>query len=451
MEALLLILILGVNLLLWSVIGGCRLVSDRFTSRLGRSRPPIPAQQRLGPADVAVLIPAHNEEPVIAASVHAASRLVAPGNVHVIADGCQDATAVVARSCGVHVLELHPGRGKAGGIEAAIERFALRQRFSVLLIADADTELDAHYLERGLPLLDDPAVVALAGYARTRWPPGELSPMGRLLVSYRTRLYAVMQWIKYGQTWRWTNVTAIVPGFASMYRTSILDRMDLNPPGLVIEDFHMTFEIHHRRLGRIAFRPSVHATAQDPDTLRDYYRQVLRWNLGFLQTLRRHRLWRSGFVAALLLFVAEIVVASVVIVVLGSWLVLSGVLALADQGLALAGWSLAPVAQIAGSFPVLLAVLPFLAVPDYLLTCVTAAALRRPSLLLYGLGFLFLRFVDATTMLAAVPMAWRTRSTGQWQSPTRRPLAASTAAPADGLDAVDRAPRSRTHDDGEHW
>src|SRR5690606_29605945 len=66
-----------------------------------------------------------------------------------------------------------------------------------------------------------------------------------------------------------------------------------------------TRKIHHRRLGKIGFRPAAHATTQDPDNLPDSYRQVLRWHLGFWQTLRRHGLWRSGFCAALVLFVAE--------------------------------------------------------------------------------------------------------------------------------------------------
>src|SRR5690606_27340087 len=119
-------------------------------------------------------------------------RLVAPGNVHVVADGCTDATATVARARGVNVLELTPGRGKAGGIEAAVEHFDIADRYTVLLIADADTRLDEHYLQRGLPILDQPGVVALAGYARAGWRPQELTLMGMLLVATRHHVHAIM-------------------------------------------------------------------------------------------------------------------------------------------------------------------------------------------------------------------------------------------------------------------
>jgi len=422
MEIVLIVLILGVNLTLWTLVGGVRLTAERLK---GHRDPPAGEARTLSPADVAVVVPAHNEEPVIAATIDSVLRLVPVENVHVVADGCTDATATIARVRGVNVLELTPGRGKAGGIEAAIRRFGIPERFAVLLIVDADTRLDQRYLERGLPMMDRPGVVALAGYARAGWRPRELPPVGRYLVSYRTRLYAVMQWLKYGQTWRWTNVTAIVPGFASMYRTDVLGAMDLNPPGLVIEDFNMTFEVHRKRLGKIAFRPAVHATTQDPDNLRDYFRQVLRWHLGFWQTIRRHRLWVSGFCAALILFIAEVLIASAAIILLVVLLVAVGAIMLVSQVTPHDGW----LADLSGltDYLTLPNLLLFLVLPDYLLTCVTALALRRPSMLLYGAGFLGLRFIDAIAALLAIPLAWRTRSNGQWKSPIRRPVNAGAA------------------------
>jgi biofilm PGA synthesis N-glycosyltransferase PgaC len=417
--ALLLVLVLGVNLTLWLFVGGLRFASDRIGPK-----PPIIVglPPPLSPSDVAVLIPAHNEEPVIAATINSAVRLVPESNVHVIADGCTDATAEIARAAAVNVVELEPGRGKAGGIEAALKQFDIPRRFAALLIVDADTELDENYLARGLPLLDQPGVVAVAGYAKAGWRPEELSRMGRFLVAYRSRLYVVMQWLKYGQTWRYTNVTAIVPGFASMYRTSVLGRMDLNPPGLIIEDFNMTFELHRKQLGKIAFQTNVYATTQDPDNFRDYYRQVFRWHLGFWQTFRRHGLWPSGFSAALALFILEILIASAGIVLLVAAFALLVPIVLVDEtweALGLGGGF----DGVFGFALLLAGSVLFLAAMDYLLTCVTALALRRPSLLLYGLGFLFLRFVDATLILRAIPQAWRGNSDGRWTSPTRRPAA----------------------------
>ena len=426
------LLLLGLNLTLWTAVGNLRLLSER----LGRSPPRRPPSD-VSPENVAVLVPAHNEEVVIASTLTSVLRLVAPSNVHVIADGCTDDTADIARSFGVNVLELQPAHGKAGGISAAVERFELPTRFEAMLIVDADTELDLHYLERALPMLEHPDVVAVAGYARTTWRPGELRLLGRLIVCYRTRLYALMQWVKYGQTWRWTNVTAIVPGFASMYRTNVLPKMDLNPPGLVIEDFNMTFEIHRKRLGRIAFRPGVGASTQDPDNAKDYCRQVVRWQLGFWQTVRRHGFWRSWFSAALALFILEVLLASLVLVGVVAACALLGLAALAGAVTGDPHWLGAP-DRVLGNYITAPNVLLFLALPDYLLTCLVAAALRRPSLLVYGLGFLPIRLVDAAITLRTLPKAWRATSTGRWTSPTRRAVDVgagsfphATAEPAD--------------------
>lgn len=438
MEWALLVVVLGVNLVLWTLIGGLRLMSEQLTikpvhetpGRWGPSSGQWPGM--LCPTDVAVLIPAHNEEPVIAATIRSALRLVPRENVHVVADGCDDATAEIARANGVKVLELNPNRGKAGGIEAAAEHFDIPDRFAVLLLVDADTELDEHYLERGLPLLEKPDVVAVAGYAIAGWRPWELSPVGRFLVAYRTRLYAVMQWLKYGQTWRWTNVTSIVPGFASMYRTSVLRMMDLNPPGLVIEDFNMTFEVHHRRLGKIAFRPTVHATTQDPDNFRDYYRQILRWHLGFWQTLRRHGFWASGFSAALALFLAEVVIASLGLILLAGALTFLATIVLVNYVAHVLGWAPEVPGLLFDACLVLVGLFIFVAALDYLLTLLTALALRRPTLLLYGLGFVVLRLIDAISVLWTIPQAWRTHSDGRWISPTRRPSGGSSPPVARG-------------------
>ncbi|MPZ87111.1 MAG: glycosyltransferase, partial [Nitriliruptorales bacterium] len=361
-----------------------------------------------------------NEELVIASTIASVLKVAPPASVHVIADGCDDDTAAIARSYGVHVLERDPSRGKAGAIEFAVRELRLPQRFEALLIVDGDTELDDQYLERALPLLDDPAVVAVAGYARSSWRPQELSVIGRFLVAYRTRLYALMQWIKYGQTWRRTNVTPIVPGFASLYRTRILSRMDLNPPGLVIEDFNMTFEIHRKRLGVIAFQPDVFALTQDPDNLHDYYRQVKRWFLGFWQTLRRHGVWPSLFSGCLILFTLEVITASVGIIAVIVMLLLLATPTLTG-GQVLQVGEFAALHAFLESYLTVPNLLLFLFLPDYLLTCIVALAMRRPSLLLYGVGFLFLRLVDATASLWTLPQAWFVHSSGRWASPSRRP------------------------------
>ena len=71
----LLVLVLGINLTLWTLVGGVRFFSERFAERRGNAYAD-PLRPRRAPADVGILIPAHNEEPVIAATIDSALRLV---------------------------------------------------------------------------------------------------------------------------------------------------------------------------------------------------------------------------------------------------------------------------------------------------------------------------------------------------------------------------------------
>jgi cellulose synthase/poly-beta-1,6-N-acetylglucosamine synthase-like glycosyltransferase len=330
----------------------------------------------------------------------------------------------------VHVLELSPNRGKARALSEAIRHFDLAGNFRVLLLLDADTRLSADYLQTGLPEFDDPDVVAVAGRVRCLLDPPPRTWIGRFLVAYRARLYVVAQLlVKYGQATRWANAVSIVPGFASMYRTDVLDRIDIEAPGLVIEDFNMTFEVHAKKLGRIAFRPDAAvAYTQDPDTPRDYVRQIRRWTLGFWQTVRLHGFHVGRFRVALVAQVAELISNSVLLLLmlpLMLFAVYSQTFGETFGHPTLMGWEL--VATLAPQI-----VLVCFLLPDFTLTVIAAIALRRPTLLLLAPLLPVMRLLEAYVCLRSIPTALRTRSSGSWVSPTRRVADALTLVPAVG-------------------
>lgn len=90
------ILLLGANFALWGAIGLVRLAE----SGTRRSQPPVACDGELTVADVAVLIPAHNEALVIGQSLRSIMALVPRQNVHVVSDGSTDATVAIARRAG---------------------------------------------------------------------------------------------------------------------------------------------------------------------------------------------------------------------------------------------------------------------------------------------------------------------------------------------------------------
>ncbi len=398
-------LVFGVNLIFWSLIGVLRILSEKLAV-LGRGfKPKTGAKSqdlKIKVADVAALIPAHNEALVITETLLSLSRLLKPENMFVISDGSSDQTAQIAKAYGAQVLELKPGRGKAGALAAGLAKFKIAQRYQAVLLVDADTRLKPDYLLKSLPFFNDPQIVAVAGYATTIWQPKGLSWQQLLFITHRDRVYFLTQnLVKFGQTWKYTNVTAIVPGFASIYRTTILDQIDINPPGLVIEDFNMTFEVHHKRLGKIAHHPSAIAYTQDPDNLKDYFQQIKRWHLGFWQTIKLHGVWSSAFWLALALTLFEVISGSLVFLLLPLWI-------------------LAAVIPFNPWQPFLLTFLIGILLADYLLTILTAVVQSRPHYLLLGFLFPLVRIIDAVAFLSSIPRAFLIKSNGRWVSPTRR-------------------------------
>lgn len=421
------LLVFGLNTLLWTSAGLIRVISGRTRSatRSTGRRPGPSTKQGQGPGptvgDVAVLMAAHNEEAVIGHTLEALEVFGPDLRVFLVSDGSSDGTVEIAREHGAYVLDLTVNRGKAGALVEAIRYFRLAERFEVLLLLDADTHLAADYFETGLPAFADDGVVAVAGRATTLLVPRSPTLAGRILLAYRERVYIAMQYLfKFGQAARYANVVPIVPGFASMYRTRILADIDIEVPGLKIEDYNMTFEVHAKRLGRIAFHPhAAIALTQDPDTLADYVKQVERWNLGFWQTVLRHRFHLRGFWFALLLFIAELLVASVALVLVLPALSVSVAASLVP------GWS-----SLGDAVPPLALVLGVV-VPDYLLTVLAAVVAHSRAYLLYGLVFPLFRVIDAILCLVALFKAVFVRSSGRWSSPSRRPTAVPHVASAE--------------------
>jgi len=394
-----LILVWGVNFIFWGSIGVARLLTEKINALIfGKNRNGLKEHQ-IEEEEVAVIVPAHNEELVIADTLKSLLNITKPTNIFVVSDGSSDSTAQIAHQYGVSVLELNPNRGKAGAIETSILRFKISQKYKAVVLIDADTRLKNDYLKKALPFFDDPEVVAIAGFASTIWQREKLSWRQMLFVLHRDRIYFLFQMlIKFGQTWKYANVTHIVPGFASIYRTSILNQIDINPSGLVIEDFNMTFEVHRKKLGKIAHHPSVVAYTQDPDNLKDYYRQIKRWHLGFWQTIRLHGFWPSKFWLSMAITLMEVVLGNLTFLLMPLLILTYFVL---DSSFFLT------------VFFITWAV-------DYLLTIIVALFQKRWEYLIVGLTFPLLRFVDAVALLLAIPRAFLVRSDGRWISPSRR-------------------------------
>ncbi len=152
---------LGYPLMLWA------LVHTRGPTAGGTVDGGAPAVTgpAVGPLTVTLIVPAYDEEEVIAAKVANALALDYPRErlqVIVASDGSTDRTAALARAAGADlVLELPPG-GKVAALNAAVER----ADGELLAFSDANSAWAPDALRRLVEPFADPAVGYVCGQVR---------------------------------------------------------------------------------------------------------------------------------------------------------------------------------------------------------------------------------------------------------------------------------------------
>ncbi|MFB4265599.1 glycosyltransferase [Nonomuraea sp. GTA35] len=238
------------------------------TSTQARTSPPL---------TVTVIIPAHNEEAGLPATLRSVkSQSVPPEKIIVVDDGSTDHTGDVAASYGVTVLR--PPRNL--GSKAKAQNHALPHCDTDLVLAvDADTVLAPDYIEHLKPAFDDPAVQVAAGnvqtrFARTPWERGR-----------STEYLFGFHWHRPIQ--QLADSPMVCSGCCSMFRRTALAESGGFPERTIVEDMDFTWS--QQLAGRRAVYVSdAVAWAADPETLTYLRKQVWRWMAGFMQNVRLH-------------------------------------------------------------------------------------------------------------------------------------------------------------------
>jgi cellulose synthase/poly-beta-1,6-N-acetylglucosamine synthase-like glycosyltransferase len=231
----------------------------------------------------AVLVPAHDEEAVIARTLESLVGQHYPADrvtVHVVADNCTDATAVIARGLGATVHERvdaeHPGKGPALGW--LVDRLrASGEEPDAMVIVDADTVLDpgflvaadaalagGHDVVQGYYTVSEPdrsstvairyIALALRHYVR---------PLGRQAIGGSCGLF----------------------GNGMVFRSAVL--ADRRFSAHLTEDAEMQLQLLLDGV-QVAFAPDAVLRAEMPDTTAAAATQNERWELGRMQLVRRY-------------------------------------------------------------------------------------------------------------------------------------------------------------------
>ncbi len=405
----------GLSIAFWTFIGLVRFVSENVRGEEKAK----PKKNRFSVKDIAVVIPAHNESLVIRGCIKAVRKSVPVRQIYVVSDGSTDNTKDQAKKEGANVSQLNPGLGKAKALKHLFVKYNLFKRYKLIFIVDADTKMDEDCLKYALPLFNDKDIKVVFASSQIKWPKHLLPRKAYYFMSYRDRLNRLLSYcFVYGQTWKHTNVNYVIPGFATIYRSDTLKKLEIDTPGLLIEDFNLAFQFHKKKLGKIGYEPRMIGWDQYPQTFTDYWKQVRRWNIGFFQTVKKNGVWPSFFWLALGVFSFEILLHSIFLLILP--LILLSTFS--------NFFSIGPIQPIIGFYESL----PFyesytlsdlfisIFLIDYILTVVVGLWLRKPQFIFYGFFFIFMHYATSLALLSSIYPGFFGKSEGKWKSPERQ-------------------------------
>lgn len=232
----------------------------------------------------AVVVPAHNEAPNIAATIESLRSIRYPADrfdIFVVADNCVDDTAERARAAGAEVMvrtddEL---RGKGFALDWSLRQLVEAGAHDVFVVIDADTIADPGLLERASYHVDHGAEALQVDY-RVRNPGA----------SWRTRLLDVAFTCQHRVRARGRATLSLSTGLRGngmVFTRALLDRVPYQAFS-VVEDAEYAILLAEHGVA-VRYCDTTHVAGDMPESSTGATSQRVRWELG-RSTLRREHL-----------------------------------------------------------------------------------------------------------------------------------------------------------------
>ncbi len=231
----------------------------------------------------AVLVPAHDEAGVLGRLLDSLRRVTYPDglvDVYVVADNCTDATADIARSAGVNVLERRDTvrQGKGYALAWLIDRLRDAGRvYDAYVVLDADSTVSVNFLSAMNDRLASGALVVQAYYTvlPLSGSQAELLRQAALALVHYLRPAAKMA----------LGASCGLKGNGMCFDASVIARFGWPAAGLA-EDVEFHLELVTAGI-RVVFAPEAVVYGEMPASLSGSDSQNLRWEAGRLAAMRR--------------------------------------------------------------------------------------------------------------------------------------------------------------------
>ena len=230
-----------------------------------------------------VIVPAYNEENNLGKTLDSIIEADYPNKqIIVVDDGSTDQTYTIASKYkrksssrnGYCIIKKRNG-GKASAINLAL-RFAIGQ---IVIIVDADSILERTALKEMVKFFQYPDVIAVAGRVKVLNRSNILTNCTALEVIIGANLLR--------PAFSLFGIVMMVPGAIGGFRKKAILQRGSYDKNTLTEDFDMTIKLL-KNGGKILGIDSTSYT-EVPSTLRDFYKQRIRWYRGNFQTLLKHK------------------------------------------------------------------------------------------------------------------------------------------------------------------
>lgn len=229
----------------------------------------------------AVLVPAHDEERVIARLLRSLAEQTYPRelvDVFVVADNCADSTAALARARGAIVYERHDDvlRAKGHALRWLLERVRDVATFDAYVILDADSVVSPDLIERMDDHLAAGSRVLQAHYR-------VLNPGASPLTALREAALASLHYLRPLGRAR-LGLSVGLKGNGMCFEARTLDLVGWSATGLA-EDVELHLALVRAGV-RTDFVPEATVRADMPTTIRAANSQNMRWEAGRISAAR---------------------------------------------------------------------------------------------------------------------------------------------------------------------
>jgi cellulose synthase/poly-beta-1,6-N-acetylglucosamine synthase-like glycosyltransferase/peptidoglycan/xylan/chitin deacetylase (PgdA/CDA1 family) len=233
------------------------------------------------PLFVSVIVPAYNEERVIASTV----QKILGGDyrnleVIVVDDGSQDGTARVVRTQFGGDLRVALIRIANGGKANALNTGIARAGGEIIVALDADTQFAPDTISRLVRWFADPRVGAVAGNAK-------VGNRVNMITRWQALEYIVAQNLERRALAALGTLT-VVPGAVGAWRKTALLEVGGYPTDTLAEDQDLTINLQSKGY-RVRFDSTAVAWTEAPNSFAGLARQRFRWAYGTLQCLWKYR------------------------------------------------------------------------------------------------------------------------------------------------------------------